>query len=761
MRRPPGILLAAGLWIGTLGAVCANTFTVTTTAPLGAGSLTAAIDAANAHFGADTIAFDIPGNGVQTIIVGNDALPEITDPVTIDGYTQPGAQSNTLSDGDDAVILIRIDGRQSGPDYHDGFIISAGNSTVRGLALTGFPAVYNFLAGEVIFLGKAIILQGAGNNTIEGNFIGFSSDEPQFGGNAGGVEVVSSGNVVGGTLPGARNICAHNDVGVQIDPGAAGTVIQGNYFGTDPAGTSAMGNGTALFVIGSASQIGGRTPAAANRISANQIGINLTRAASANVVEGNVIGTGAGADDDLANSTVAILISGSNNLIGGLEPGAGNHIGFNPNGVEVVERDADHPAVGNAILSNVIGAYFSKIDLGAGGIADGPTRDDLGDGDTGPNELQNFPIITSTSFLADRTVVKGGLNSTPSTTFTLQFFTETLHATVQGATYTEGPLLETKTVTTDAAGIAYFEFDFRAMPFDVIITTTATDPEGNTSEFRGDFAVQLANISSRGRVGRDDNLLIAGFVVHRPLGGPAGFMKRVLLRALGPSLAVESAPLDGRLANPTLELHDGTGALLDANDDWRSDQEAEIMDTGAAPTANKEAALIADLPDGSYTVQVRGVGGGTGLSVVEVYDLDPLDPLNELPSGRLVNISTRALVGLDENVLIGGLIVRGDAGERVLLRAIGPDLSALEVPNALEDPTLEVRDASGTLIASNDNWRSDQEAEITSTGIAPNDDRDAAALCQLIPGNYTAIVRGTGESSGIALVEIYDLNPDH
>ena len=159
-------------------------------------------------------------------------------------------------------------------------------------------------------------------------------------------------------------------------------------------------------------------------------------------------------------------------------------------------------------------------------------------------------------------------------------------------------------------------------------------------------------------------------------------------------------------------------------------------------------------------LQVRGADGGTGLGIVELYDLDSLDPMEQPPSGRLVNISTRGLIGADDDVLIGGLIVRGDDGEHVLVRAIGPDLLG-QVPNALEDPTLELRDASGTLLASNDNWRDEQEAEITATGIAPNDDRDSAVLAALIPGSYTAIVRGAGETSGLALVEIYDLNPDH
>ncbi len=737
----------------------ADTFTVTTADSLGAGSLAQAIDLANAHPGPDTIAFRIPGSGVQKINVGDFGLPEITDPLTIDGYTQPGARANRLRQGDDAIVLIRLDGRYSGEPHH-GLIISAGASTVRGLALTGFPNVFNFLTGEPLFNGTAIILQGSGQNVITGNFIGFSSDELQDGYNSTGLGISSSNNTVGGTLPAARNVISHNQVGIEIDPGASGNVLQGNYFGTEPDGSSEMGNGVGLFVDGEANEIGGRTAEAGNLISGSQFGIILGRLGSGNVVEGNTIGAVMGAADDLANSSAGILIEGSNNLIGGLEPGAGNHIGYNPVGVQVVQRDADHPAVGNSILSNIIGAS-TKIDLARESFPDDATRNDLGDEDTGANNLQNFPIITSTSFQTGHTVVKGGLNSTPSTRFTLQFFTETLHATEGGTTYLEGPVFATKTVTTDAAGIAYFQYNFPPMPSDVAITATATDAAGNTSEFQADTTVQLANISTRGHVGKDDNLLVGGFVVHRPLGNvPASFRKRVLLRALGPSLSDGGKRLPGRLQDPTLELRNARGSLIAENDNWRSTQEAAIQATGAAPSSDREAALIASLPDGNYTVQVRGVNGGVGLGVVEVYDLDPLDPVNEF-SGRLVNISTRGLVRPGDDALIGGLIVRGDSGQDLLIRAIGPDLAGLEVPNALADPTLELRDASGTLLASNDNWREGDAAQISATGLAPNDDRDAAILATLIPGSYTAIVRGVAGSSGLALVEFFDLDQTH
>jgi hypothetical protein len=164
-----------------------------------------------------------------------------------------------------------------------------------------------------------------------------------------------------------------------------------------------------------------------------------------------------------------------------------------------------------------------------------------------------------------------------------------------------------------------------------------------------------------------------------------------------------------------------------------------------------EAAIVATLPANSsaYTAIVRGVNNGTGIGVVEAYDLD------HTVDSKLANISTRGLVQTGANVLIGGLIVLGQDPHRVIVRAIGP---SLPVPGALVDPTLELRNGSGALLASNDNWRSDQETEIIATGIPPSNDLESAIVRNLVPGNYTAIVRGGGGTTGVALVEGYGLN---
>jgi hypothetical protein len=191
-----------------------------------------------------------------------------------------------------------------------------------------------------------------------------------------------------------------------------------------------------------------------------------------------------------------------------------------------------------------------------------------------------------------------------------------------------------------------------------------------------------------------------------------------------------------------------------------SNQVRDITNSGHAPGDGRESAIIADLPAGNYTAIVRGVDDTTGVALVEVYDLSTDS------NSTLGNISTRAFVQTDDNVMIGGFIVQGTQPKRVILRAIGPELSQYGVPTPLPDPTLELHDSTGALIASNDNWQhtiiggiitSDQVRDIQNSGHAPGDPRESAIIANLPPGNYTAIVRGVNNTTGIALVEVYDL----
>jgi hypothetical protein len=263
-------------------------------------------------------------------------------------------------------------------------------------------------------------------------------------------------------------------------------------------------------------------------------------------------------------------------------------------------------------------------------------------------------------------------------------------------------------------------------------------PDIGACEFLGTQPVTLANISSRAVVQGGNNVLIGGFIIT------GSQLKKVLLRAIGPSLT-----LPGKLDDPILELYQGN-QLLTSNDDWgAASNSQEITNTGAAPTNAKESTILSQLGPGSYTVIVRSFNPGLpGIGVVEAYDLD------RTVGSRLANIASRAAVQTGDNVLIGGFIVLGPDSLPVIVRGIGPSLN---IPNNLLDPTLELRDANGGTLASNDNWKTTQQTEINATTIPPANDAESAIVTTLAPGNYTAILRGANNTTGVAVVEVYGL----
>lgn len=255
------------------------------------------------------------------------------------------------------------------------------------------------------------------------------------------------------------------------------------------------------------------------------------------------------------------------------------------------------------------------------------------------------------------------------------------------------------------------------------------------------------NISTRALVESGDNVMIGGFII-------TGTTEEVLIRAIGPSLG--ALGIAGALADPILELHGANGVLLASNDNWQDDpaQASEIEATGIPPVNNLESAIVATLSTGQYTGVVRGKGGTTGIGLVEVYDISQTD------NSRLANISTRSVVEAGPNVAIGGFILGGSTGfSSIIVRAIGPSLSQVGISGALADPTLELHDGNGTLIGFDDNWQDDptQAAQVSAAGLAPDNDLEAAIAVTLPPGAYTAIVAGKDGLSGVALVEVYNL----
>jgi hypothetical protein len=787
MNHRRALLAVAICYLTATTIATADTFPVINTNDTGPGSLRQAITDANNHLGLDTIAFNIPGTGAQTI-TPLAVLPTIIDPVIVDGYTQPGASPNTLANGDNAVLLVELNG--SGLSNAKGLVIDSGGSTVRGLVINRF--------------GSDAIEIHSNGNLIEGNFIGTNaagtSALPNGNGIVAGFGGSPSNNMIGGTTPAARNLISGNTAyGVSVD--FSGNVVQGNFIGIDVTGVAALGNGdSGVFVGGSGNTVGGATAAARNIISANGrgvqfngtghflqgnfigtdvtgtiarpnqnegvnvnsatnviiggltsnpglapgnlisgnigIGLDLFAGSNNNQIQGNIIGADVMGTNPLGNSLAGVSISGSGNTVGGSNGSARNIIAFNgtspSNGIGIAvtnnESFVNNALLGNSIFSNTgLGIDLIKAFDGPGGV----TPNDAGDIDTGANNLQNFPVLHSVANSGGMTTITGTLNSMANMAYRLEFFA---NDGIDPSGYGEGKIfLGFVSVTTNSSGDGSFNASFPQIGAGQHVTATATDPNGNTSEFCAAIG-QLLNISTRLRVQTNENVLIGGFIIT------GTDPKRVIVRAIGPSL---SQLFTDFLADPTLELHGPAGFVTITNDNWktRSDggsQQAEIEATGLAPTNDLESALVQTLPanNAGYTAIVRGKNDTTGIGLVEAYDLDTS------ANSNLANISTRGFVETGNNVLIGGFIA-GNGVTKVIVRAIGPSLTGSGVAGALQDPTLELHDGSGTLIASDDNWRTGgQEAEIIATGIPPTNDLESAIVATLAPGADTVIVAG-------------------
>jgi CSLREA domain-containing protein len=478
--------LVASLMLAAKPSHASTTFTVDSTADYGDAApgdgkcdigtimligerctLRAAIQEANKTSGADTIDFAIPA-GQEPVITPATQLPTITGPVTINGYSQPGAQPNTKTVGTDAVLKVVLSGASA--QYGNGLLIGGSNSTVKGLVINRWPQH-----------GIRIDGPDATGNKITGNYIGTDATGTKDLGNLNnGVGItLGSNNIVGGTTAGARNVISGNkNDGVLIfGSNATGDKVIGNYVGTDASGTKDLGNlNNGVGIDGAPNNaIGGAMDGERNVISANAYqGVKIENPnATGNKVMGNYIGTDKYGAAALGNSADGVFVIHSpNNAIGGGTVAGRNVISANAgSGVSVFGDDA----TGDRLLQNSI---FANGGLGMDLGDDGLTANDPGDADTGPNDLQNKPVINSARTGSLKTTIKGSLNSTPNKTFAVRFFSNP-SGTDEGKTF-----IGQESVTTDGSGNVTFSF----VPAQKVgsgrrVTATATGPGGNTSEF--------------------------------------------------------------------------------------------------------------------------------------------------------------------------------------------------------------------------------------------------------------------------------------
>jgi hypothetical protein len=252
---------------------------------------------------------------------------------------------------------------------------------------------------------------------------------------------------------------------------------------------------------------------------------------------------------------------------------------------------------------------------------------------------------------------------------------------------------------------------------------------------------RLLNLSVRGFVQSDDDVMIGGFMI----AGSSD--KKLILRALGPSLA--NSGIKDFMVDPVLELHDASGAIIGLNSGWTSDED-NVLATGLPPTDSREAALVVTLPPGAYSVILKSATNASNTALFEVYDLDPAGP------SELVNISTRGRTEVGDHVIIGGFIIGGLLPANIVMRAIGPSLQPM-VSDILLDPVLSLHDINGALLVENNNWADYQAPQLIASGIPPNNPSESAIIEALPSGGYSGVVQGVNETSGNALIEIYNL----
>ncbi len=626
-------LISSAVWLGTafLGAA---TITVTTTADSGAGSLRDAITQSNVSVGVlDTIAFAIPGSGVHTIFVAND-WDIVSDPVIIDGTTQPGYAGTPLID---------LTGTQS----NNGLQISVGGSTIRGLAIHTFatslrlftnggnvvercfigtnPAQTAISAGNGIYLqnspgnriggpsadvgnlisgsnGSGITVLASNDTIIQSNRIGTDASGADKRPNGSGISIIGSSNVtVGGGGAEQGNLISGNTGDAIYVTTSVNVQIVGNLIGPDVTGTLKLGNNFGIDAsdLAGSLTIGAPAVAARNVISGNNYGIVLNGVHDA-TIQNNYMGTDLAGAEPLPNVQAIFLTTPDTTdvQIGGTGPGEGNLIAFNSgsgSSTGAIWNLGLHVTIrGNSIHSNV------GLGIDNGNI--GVDANDPGDGDSGANAMQNFPIVSTVETTAPRgagTHVTGVLRSQPDTTFTLDFYGN------DGCTPRPQDFLEGKTwlgeaeVTTDATGSTPFDVTLSASiaPGDVV-SATATDPDGNTSEFSQRLPFSILPISGDPAGGTSITILGTDFAAGATvtIGGQAA--TNIVVTDAAHITANTPALAPGTVNDLTVANTDATAGTL---------PKAWVSDFLDVPAAHQFYSFVTTLVRNAITA---GIGGG-------------------------------------------------------------------------------------------------------------------------------------------------------
>jgi uncharacterized delta-60 repeat protein len=399
---------------------------------------------------------------------------------------------------------------------------------------------------------------------------------------------------------------------------------------------------------------------------------------------------------------------------------------------------------GRIIVLGDDGRYFLLVRLNEDGSLDST----FGSGGTiytsfGSDHVQAKDL----AFQPDGKVVAGGYSQTPyyknsDFALTRYFLGAGTPAPAQSPTPIVGP-----SPTPTATATATIPIPTPTATATAESSPTPTSTPTTTPAPTAEPPVRSLNISTRVPVETGEDVAIGGFIIT------GNSPKKVAVRALGPSL--QSAGISNALADPMLELRSANQSIIASNDNWRDDavSAAQLQANNLAPRSDLESAVVATLSPGAYTAIMSGRNSGTGMGLIEVYDLD------QTSDALLANISTRGVVHTGDDVLIGGFILGGSSAQtNILIRALGPSLGKAGIANALVNPTLELRDGNGLLLQTNDNWKDQQRTAIENTGLAPGDDREAAILVTLSPGTYTAVAAGKDGTGGVGLVEVFNLH---